>query len=390
MRRIFFIVMILTAAVGMTLAQSPTNLDQAKRQAVQAKKPILIEFFQPDCEFCELASRDLSSNESILNLLKSVVYFPLDVNSAEGDRLTKPYYVENTFPVFVLTDSAGSIIAHWTGYSSPAPFIQSLNSALASLITINKRNELLKSAPDFDNALFLAKYYNEIGDYNKAAELYKQTQALKKGSDYYYDIFQNTADAVWKGKSPFSQLLSAADDVLKTDGGNVKTVSNIGIIIARVARKVGKTEDIAKYLQAGIDITNGLQDIKSKDWHDLLVAEQALYVKHDTTKAISTRKGNLGSDWENRPPKFYAYAKWCLERKIDLAGAESYASKAVENSTEGKFRASIMVTLADIYEARGKITLAISTMESAIKQDPHNNWYASELKRMRAAANGNK
>jgi tetratricopeptide (TPR) repeat protein len=390
MRRILVCMLIMLAVVGPVLAQNPTTFDQAKHISGQTNKPILLEFFQPDCEFCQLASSDFASNDSILALLKSVVYLSLDVNSGEGDSLSRSYYVENTFPVFVLTDSIGAIINYWSGYSSPAPFIQTLTAALASQVTIDKRYELLKSKPAFDNALFLAKYNNEIGDNIKAAELYKQAQTLKSGSDYYYDIFQNTANAVWNETGPFSQLLVAADNVLAARGGNVTSVASVGVITARVARKVGKTDDIAKYLQAGIDITSGRTDMKSKDWNNILLAEQALYVQHDTAKAISIRRSNLGPDWENKPSKFFTYAKWCLERKIDLANAESYASKAVEGSTEGKFRASILVTLADIYEARGKMADAIKTMKMAIEQDPHNTWYSSELKRMQGEQLENK
>jgi tetratricopeptide (TPR) repeat protein len=387
MNRIVVFALIISTLAGLVLAQTPATQEQAKTMANQTNKPILLEFFQPDCEFCQLAARDLASNDSILTLLKSVVYLSLDVNSTEGERLSKLYYVDITFPVFILTDSTGSIINHWTGYSMPEPFIQSLNDALFNQITIAKRYENMKNAPSLDNVLFLAKYNTEIGDNIKAGEMYQEAQALQKGSTYIYDIFQSTADAVWKGKAPFEQLLSAADDVLIAKPGDVTAVSSVGIIVARVARRVGRTSDIDKYLQAGVAISTGGLNNRINDWHLTLLADQTLYAKHDTDKAISLKKESLGPDWETKPIKFYNFAKWCLERKINLDEAELYANKAVEGSTEGKFRASILVTLANVYEARGKMAKAILTMQLAVDQDPHNTWYQSELKRLQDISN---
>jgi len=238
---------------------------------------------------------------------------------------------------------------------------------------------MLGSSPTPDNIITLAKYNNEIGENVKAAELYRRAEGFQKGSDYLFKIFENMADATWKGKSSFKQFLQSADDVLAAKSGNITNVTGVGIIVTRVARKVGRTDEIDKYLQPGIDITGNKEDKRSKDLHTTLIADQALYVKKDTAGAISIKKESLGSDWENIPQKFYSFAKWCLERNIDLDEAENFASKAIEGSTEGKFRASILVTLADIYKARGKNTEAINTMELAILQDPQNSYYKTKL-----------
>jgi tetratricopeptide (TPR) repeat protein len=378
-KAIFIMVMLIILSA---LAQTPTNLEQAKRAANQSNKPILLEFFQPDCEFCQLAAQDFANNDTIKTLLQSVVYYPMDVNFPKGESLSTSYYVENIFPVFVLCDSSGDIIFHWTGYTNVSLFGRSLQEGLSNPITIKSRYEMLNNSPTLDNITTLAEYNNEIGENVKAAELYRQAQEIQKGSDYLYNIFENMANAVWKGKSSFEQFLKSADDVLAAKSGNVSNVAGVGIIVTRVARKVGRTDDIAKYLQAGIDITDSREDKKSKDQHTTLIADQALYVKKDTAGAISIKKESLGPDWGKKPQIFYSFAKWCLERNIDLSEAEKFASKAIEGSTEGKFRASILVTLADIYKARGKTDDAVKTMELAIQQDPQNSYYKTKLTEM--------
>ncbi len=126
MKRIATIILVVLSLTGLALAKTPKTMERAKAIANKLNKPMLLEFYQPDCEYCQLAARDLASNDSIVALLKSVVYLAMDVNSTEGESLAKSYYVDVTFPVFVLTDSTGSIINHWTGYSMPGPFIKSL------------------------------------------------------------------------------------------------------------------------------------------------------------------------------------------------------------------------------------------------------------------------
>jgi thioredoxin-related protein len=366
------------------MAQIPTTLDQAKTLSRKTNKPILLEFFQPDCEYCQLAAHDFASNDTILEILKSVVYLPFDVNTDEGDRISKSYYVANTFPVFVLADSAGDIIHYWQGYSTVSQFMPLFNQGFANRITIKERYKELSSTPSLDNILFLAKYNTDIGENLKAAELYTQAQEIQNTPNYVYKIFENMADAAWKGKSTFEQLMVAADNVLANKSTDVTAVSNVGIIIARVARKTGRTNDIAKYLQVGLDITNNRMDPKSKEWHVTLLADQALYVKKDTSEALSIKKKALGAGWETRPSKAYGFAKWCLERKINLIEAEKYAKMAVEQVPPGKIKAPILTTLADIYEARGKKSEAIKTLELAAKEDPHNNWYTTKIEGLRA------
>jgi hypothetical protein len=232
----------------------------------------------------------------------------------------------------------------------------------------------------------LARFNAEIGDNVKSAELYRRAQELRESKTYVYDIFQNMAEAVWKDKIQFEQLIPAADDVLVQRADDITQVAGVARIIANVARKTGKTSEISKYLKAGIDITEGRTDPRSREWQALFTGDWALYVEHDTARAVSIEKENLGPDWENRPDKFYSYSKWCLDRKINLGEAEIYARQAVGRATEGKFKATILATLSGIYEAQGKITEAAASMRTAVGQDSTNTWYPSEVKRLRDLA----
>ncbi len=384
MKRFLSIMIILTAWSSMLSAQSPESLDQAKAISARQNKPILIEFYRVDCPYCQTAAKDVAANDSIKALIISTVFCMIDVKTTEGERLITPYHIGNTFPVFVLTDSSGGVINRWTGYTGARPFIQSLKKSLSNLETINQRYDRLANLPSLDNALFLAGYNYEIGENAKAVEFYNQAQTLQtnKSVGYSYEIFQNTGDAVWKGTMKFSQLISAADKVLKTKSKDANAITNVARTMTMVARKVGRTADIARYLQAGIDITNAASDNMSKERHAIYLADQALYIEKDTTKAINLRKTSLGPEWQKNPEKYFGFSKWCLERNINLIEAENYARQAVDRASAGKLRATVLNTLSGIYEAQGNLNDATKTMELASEQDSTNESYTAELERL--------
>jgi hypothetical protein len=99
---------------------------------------------------------------------------------------------------------------------------------------------------------------------------------------------------------------------------------------------------------------------------------------------VEIRKTSLGTGWENNPEKFFNFAKWCLERKIDLEEAETFARQAVDWASSDKLKVSVYNTLAGICEIRRKLDDAIRAMQIATGQDPSNEKYATELDRLTA------
>jgi tetratricopeptide (TPR) repeat protein len=315
--------------------------------------------------------------------LKSVIHFPINVEGEEGSVLSDVYKVGTTYPVFILMNSSGEIIKRWTGYSTATAFVGKLKSSLSDLASIDERLARFKASPTFQDALGLAKFYSDIGENLQAIEFYQHAVSLGKGTnvDFTYQIFMNTANASWKEMLPFEDVLPTADAVLSAKRKNVSNIVKVSQIMARLARKLGRTDEIAKYLQAGIDVTANSQDPKTRESHNLAKADYALHVEGDATKAVSIRKAGLGAGWEDNRDKFYAFAKWCLERKINLEEAEMYARKTINMVYPGKIRAKVLNIVAEICFARGKTAEAIKTIGMAIEQEPENEFYPKQLKR---------
>jgi tetratricopeptide (TPR) repeat protein len=378
-----------TFFISLAAAQQPETFEQAKALSVKLGKPILLKFVHEDCEYCDEAEREAQTVDEIKNALKSVVYLSIDINEGEGVELSEKYKAGINFPVFILTNSSGEEIYRWIGYSSGAgSFVYALESAMADTMTVKGRIARLKSSPTPNDAKYLAKYYSDIDEPLKAVEFYRRAANLDKNVDYTLQIFTNLAQACWKDMIPFEEALPAADSVINSKRVIKNSIVNVARLITRLARKKGKTDRIEKYLQAGLDATEGSQNKRFVEARHEFMADYTLHVRADTAKAIKIKKASLGEGWENDRDTFYRFALWCLERKINLEEAETYARKTVNLVYAGKYRAKALNTVAEICEARGNIMEAIKVINLAIQQDPDNDFYVEQLERFTEKLHG--
>jgi tetratricopeptide (TPR) repeat protein len=282
------------------------------------------------------------------------------------------------------------VIKRWTGYTGGAtPFVRMLNQALADLVTVDDREASFKANPTYNDALKLAGYFAENREYVKAVGYYHRAVSMGKphSYDYSFEIFKNTANAVWTDMIPFDSVLPAADAVLVSKQASVKNIIKVGQLMARLGRKMNKTDRIGKYLKTGIDATAG-SGPTYKASRDDLMADYALHVKGDTVEAVRIKKGSMGEGWNEERDKFYSFAKWCLERKINLEEAEMHTRRTVNLVYPGQYRARVYGTLAAICEARGDIRGALRSMELAVEQQPDSEYYNEQLNQYREKLGG--
>jgi tetratricopeptide (TPR) repeat protein len=312
---------------------------------------------------------------------------PLEITDREGKKLADYYKIFNMFPVFVLTNSKGEIIARWTGYTNSRNFVTALGKALSDSITLKNREERMKIAPNINDAIFLAKYYYETKEFLKAVEYYRLAQEYGKAgtTDYSLEIFQSMASAAWDDLIAFEDILPALDDILNARQRNLKKSISAVKLLGRVARRKNLTDQLPEYLERGLQITANSNSDKTREEHLLFQADYALYVSVDTAKSIRLKKQSLGPDWENRKDRYYDFARWCLERNINLEQAESYAWKTARQTSAGDYGASVLNTLAGILHAQGKSKEAVNIITKAIEQAPDNDYYKEQLELFRSS-----
>lgn len=297
------------------------------------------------------------------------------MKEGEGLQLSEQYKVGFTYPVFILTDDTGEIIYRWTGYTGVQPFIRSLNKALSDLTTVADRIAKFEAGPSFNAAVMLANYFSDTGEHLDAVRFYRKAEDLRPNAsvDFSYNIFSNTANAAWKDMIPFEDVLPIADSVISSrERKNLNNAIRVAQVMSRLARKLKKEDQVGKYLQRGIDLTANAADDKNRNIHKALKIEYLLQVDHDTVKAVNDQKSTLGEDWLRNPEKFYSFAKWCLERRVDLPEAEYLAREATKYAQDGDFKGQVYNTVAELCYVQGKLEDAIKFSDLAIEQDPGN------------------
>lgn len=306
-----------------------------------------------------------------------MVHYPLSVTEGEGVELSKKYKVGKTYPVFILTDYIGDVITRWTGFTDSNRFIKQLDTALSNQRTIFLRIEQYNKRPYRDNVIFLARYYNETAEYHKSLKYWKHAKELdfNETLDYNFEIFLNSANAAWNDKIPINDAFAAADTILYVGKSGVQNTRKVIQMLTSLARKKNVTHRLGKYLQWGQKIMAGTKDKRSREIQTDFTADYALYIRKDTSEAIQIKQTSLGESWKTNPDSYYKYGKWCLVRLIDMANAEKYMRKAANKATSGKFKASVLRTLAEICDARGKTAEAIEIMNLCIENDSDDDRY---------------
>ncbi len=358
-------------------AQQLTSFEQAVELAKKQDKPLLLEFVREDCEFCEKARDDFETNATIKQVLENVVHYPVNLLTDEGKRLDKKYKAGVSFPVFILANSEGDAIVRWSGYSQPHRFMNALKDALEDQTTIKTRLARVRQNPSYADSYFLANYFAQMEEHMAAVAYYKQAQELggAHNANFEFEIFLNTADAAWKDQVPLDTVYPAAERFVAAHGKTQEEVARMAMGLSRLARKYNNTENLEKYLDYALKSLKQTNTVNLTRMRMLLLSEHALLIKGDTVAAIEIQKSSLGDGWENNPPRYYRFVRWCLEREINLEEAEMYARKAVESAPEGEFKAGVYKTLAEVCYARGKLDEAVIAIENAIDIDAGNHEY---------------
>jgi tetratricopeptide (TPR) repeat protein len=366
-------------------AEDPETFSQAQALSRDTNKPILLEFFRKDCEYCQKAADEAERLGIVKNALQTVVHLSLNVREDKGRALSENYFVGNTFPVFILTNSEGEIIKRWVGYNGAPHFVRTLQDALKDLTTVKQRLARYKNSKNYQDAFFLAEFYADTREYLKAIDYYREAESFGQNrfTDFKFNIFQNYSNAAWNYVIPFEDILPAADDVLTSNRQDKTNLIKMIRILANVACKLGKTDKIDKYLLAGLELTSVSKNSRINKYHRELLIDKTLHVDNDTAESMSMKKADLGEDWQTNPDKFYKFSEYCLQRRANLEEARQLALKASKMAHDGPFKGKIVNTLADIYVVLGKYKEAVSLMELAARNDPDNDYYLTLIKQYR-------
>lgn len=372
---------VLSFWIATAFGEEAESLAEAKQVAAKTGKPILIEFFRSDCEYCERSAQQAQTDANVIKAYTQVVHYHCNVKGDEGEKLSDTYSVGFTYPVFLLTNSEGDPISRWIGFSNGQRLIATLSSKLRDLTTVKERERRLAATPNISDAVNLAGYYADEMDYVKATEAYRTAQKLVSGrSDYTYQIFYQCANAVWNDSLPFSEVPPAADAALASTNVNQMNKLKVVELLSRLARKFKHTDILGPYLDQAITLCGAADSPMIKERRASFLADRALHVQGDTAQAVQLKKAGYASGWENNPQESFKFARWCLEREIDLPEAEDYCRRAATTVASKKAKAQVYSVLGEILAAQDKYNDAVDALLLSVENDPTHDSYHTQLK----------
>jgi len=370
---------LVTFNLGFAHAQEDRTFEEVKAQAVREGKPLLLEFFRSDCEYCEKAKGAIEKEESIQSALEAVVYYPVNVLIGEGVQISEDYRVGTTYPVFILTNSNGDVIKRWVGFSNPRAFLGYLDAGLSNPVTIDRRIGRLETSPTLEDVLFLANYHEETQQYLEAVGYFRKAETFQKNRrlDYSYQIFENTANAIWNDLMPFDSIFPVADEVMER--GNPDNIRKVAIIMLNLARRNDHFDGTKKYVQAGLDVTANAQDRKFSLSHENIMADYKLHFEGDSAAASQIKISILGPGWNKSPNKVLQLARWYAEREVYLDSAYRYCSWLLSVANDDKQQAQVYSIVAMIYDARGDLDKAFTAAKKAVELDADHPFYQNQF-----------
>jgi tetratricopeptide (TPR) repeat protein len=323
----------------------------------------------------------VNSDADIQKILESVVLYQVDAEKGDGKELAKEFGV-SAYPTFAMVDSEGKTIDRWLGYGKD-DFINKMGSALSDLTTIEEKQARFQSQPESRTAAALGRYNSAIFKYKEAVEFYRQAQILdaSQKNDYSGDIFENMYHGLKDTLFLYEDVSRAADAALATHRGSPERIVEIASMMSRTAGQHKRPDDVAKYLQAGLDATAGKDEPELKQAHAELMVDFSLAIKHDTASAVEYKRASMPDGWMTIANQLNEFAWWCFENNFNLEEAERLSRKSVESAQPGREKANCLDTLAEIVNARGNTREAIDLSKKAVKETPDNKFFQKQVER---------
>jgi tetratricopeptide (TPR) repeat protein len=329
-------------------------------------------------------AREANSVPALESALDQVVLCSIDGEKGDGPSLEKQNEVKG-HPTFIVLNADGAVVGRWSGYSKSDKFIESLSSAVQDPTTFDQKNTRFQSKPTLADAEKLAAFHSSRGEAKDAVRFYNEAQKLGAGTgkDYRQDIFEATAEGAFDGTMTLAETKAAADAAVAYNGRTVDQLQDVAGIMTVLGRKEQDREVMVPYLKLAMQESAKSQDPDVQKTRKRLEPYSALYVEKNEAKAVSLRKESLDEGWQQDPEKLNAFAWWCFEGRVNLDEAQALAQKGVDLAKDGKTKAMILDTMAELCNVRNNCKDAVHYSELAVAADPASDHYPKQVERFR-------
>ncbi len=162
---------LMTVAAHADEIQWHESFEAAQQAALQSGKPIMVDFWEHGCGWCDKLDEDTYSAPEVI--AKAAEFEPVKVNGRVRSDLETRYAISG-YPSIKFLAASGVVIHEVTGYMLPEPFLVEMDQALKAHEALKKAAELEEqyaaNPVDGSLALQIADAYRTCSQRAKAAE----------------------------------------------------------------------------------------------------------------------------------------------------------------------------------------------------------------------------
>ncbi len=360
-----------------------TDLDQALREAEAQGKPVLMKVGADWCSACNAFDKATYENDIVKSALgDNVVLCKIDAEKGKGIGVARQYSVRN-FPTFILVNAEGETMDRWLGYQEEEGFATSLASSLEDPKTVADRLAQFQKSPAETDALTLGKIRFHEGMFAEAAAFYRRASELNPQTELPYESYIFNAMAYGNYFQVFSadQVKAQADAVFASSNSSAKDIMKATYSMHKVASRSHDMDYYLPYLKKAMARTANSTDEKVSSMRASLLPDYAMHIEKDVAKAVEYKLAAQPEGWQEDANLLNNYAWWCFENRVNLEEAADFARKGIELAEAGKMKANILDTLAEICNASGDCENSVEYIRLAVKEDPKNEYFQSQLTR---------
>ena len=322
----------------------------------------------------------MDEDPEVQKMLQAVVLYKVDAEKGEGVELAKARKVQG-YPTFVLANADAAPIDRWMGYSKEM-LGEMLTESMSDLATISEKRERFAKAPSAKDAVKLARFDETMGEYAQAVNTYGKAAELDPENDYAYEIFDATFSANRRKADGFDvgRVKSAADKVLASTKDDMQVIE-VGQMMSYAAQQADDQEMMVSYIKTAVERTASSSDEQVMKAREGFLPAYALHVEKDPQKAVDLKKASMPEGWMDDAGQLNTYAWWAFENQVDLRNAKVLAEKGVELAPDGKEKAQILDTLAEVCNSLDDCAEAVELTKLAMANDPESEYYKKQLAR---------
>jgi len=265
-------------------------------------------------------------------------------------------------------------------------FIKKMNSGLSDLSTIEEKEARFGKNPDLQTALTLAEYSESVGELQKSVGYYQEAAKLDPDNDYAYALFQLYR---WGNRK---QTFTREDVIKSGEAGLASSYTDdesrfwILHAMSRFAARDAQNEQLLAHVKAAQKLITDKPDVAPDRYKMDISIYFSLLIEKDADKAVNLKKANMPDGWMDDAGDLNSFSWWCFENNINLEEAEKLARRGIKIAEDGRQKAMILDTCAEIVNLRGNPSEAAELIQLALKEDPESKFYQDQLEKFKQAA----